>query len=72
MREITNGSTTEGFTMTNSRETAKAMTKREAVAQLISDFHNKLIADNFSMMSDLDLEIAKALKIKLPKEASHA
>jgi hypothetical protein len=39
------------------------MTRKKAIAQLISDFHNKMIAQEWEYMNDLDRDICKALKI---------
>jgi len=48
------------------------MTRKEAIAKLITDFVNGLIASGVSSIDEIDLpldkEIAKALKIKFQKE----
>jgi len=51
--------------MKNTQE--DAMTKAEAVKQLISDFTNKMIADDWQYVDALDSAMCKALKIKNPK-----
>ena len=44
------------------------MTKKEAIKQLINDFENRCISQNWQNLDDIDKAICKALKINPKKE----
>jgi len=43
------------------------MKKSEAIKEIIADYHNKLISQDFDLLDNKDIEICKALKIKIPE-----